>query len=150
MGYGAFARLLRRSTIVLTDSGGVQEEAPSLGKPVLVMRDTTERPEAVSAGTARLVGTDPDRVYAEVDHLLTSAQAYQAMANAVNPYGDGRAAQRTAGAIEHMFELARGPRHSGSGACRRSGTPSRALNRPSGLTTTRSQAPGPRHPSRKN
>ena len=108
MGYGAFARLLRRSTIVLTDSGGVQEEAPSLGKPVLVMRDTTERPEAVSAGTARLVGTDPDRVYAEVDLLLTSAQAYQAMANAVNPYGDGRAAARTAGAIEHMFEL--GPR----------------------------------------
>jgi UDP-N-acetylglucosamine 2-epimerase (non-hydrolysing) len=108
MGYGAFARLLRRSTIVLTDSGGVQEEAPSLGKPVLVMRDTTERPEAVSAGTARLVGTDPDRVYAEVNHLLTSAQAYQAMANAVNPYGDGRAAQRTVGAIEHMFKL--GPR----------------------------------------
>jgi UDP-N-acetylglucosamine 2-epimerase len=108
MGYGAFARLLRRSTIVLTDSGGVQEEAPSLGKPVLVMRDTTERPEAVSAGAARLVGTDPDRVFAEVDHLLTSAQAYQAMANAVNPYGDGRAAQRTAGAIEHMLEL--GPR----------------------------------------
>ncbi len=108
MGYGAFARLLRRSTIVLTDSGGVQEEAPSLGKPVLVMRDTTERPEAVSAGTARLVGTDPDRVYAEVNHLLTSAQAYRAMANAVNPYGDGRAAQRIVGAIEHMFKL--GPR----------------------------------------
>jgi UDP-N-acetylglucosamine 2-epimerase (non-hydrolysing) len=108
MGYGAFARLLRRSTIVLTDSGGVQEEAPSLGKPVLVMRDTTERPEAVAAGTARLVGTDPDRVYAEVDHLLTSAKAYQAMANAVNPYGDGRAAERTASAIEHLFEL--GPR----------------------------------------
>jgi UDP-N-acetylglucosamine 2-epimerase (non-hydrolysing) len=109
MSYGAFARLLRRSTIVLTDSGGVQEEAPSLGKPVLVMRDTTERPEAVTAGTARLVGTDPDRVYAEVDHLLTSAQAYQAMANAVNPYGDGRAAERTAGAIEHMFGLGARP-----------------------------------------
>jgi UDP-N-acetylglucosamine 2-epimerase (non-hydrolysing) len=109
MGYGAFVRLLRRSTIVLTDSGGVQEEAPSLGKPVLVMRDTTERPEAISAGTARLVGTDPDRVYAEVDHLLTSAQAYQAMANAVNPYGDGRAAERTASAIEHMFGLGARP-----------------------------------------
>ncbi|MGE5287458.1 MAG: non-hydrolyzing UDP-N-acetylglucosamine 2-epimerase [Micromonosporaceae bacterium] len=109
MGYGEFARLLRRSTIVLTDSGGVQEEAPSLGKPVLVMRDTTERPEAVSAGTARLVGTDPDRVYAEVDHLLTSTHAYQAMANAVNPYGDGRAAERTARAIEHMFELGARP-----------------------------------------
>jgi UDP-N-acetylglucosamine 2-epimerase (non-hydrolysing) len=108
MDYGAFARLLRRSTIVLTDSGGVQEEAPSLGKPVLVMRDTTERPEAVFAGTARLVGTDPDRVYAEVDRLLTSTQAYAAMASAVNPYGDGRAAERTARAIEHMFGL--GPR----------------------------------------
>jgi UDP-N-acetylglucosamine 2-epimerase (non-hydrolysing) len=108
MSYGAFARLLRRATIVLTDSGGIQEEAPSLGKPVLVMRDTTERPEAVSAGTARLVGTDPDRVYGAVDHLLTSAQAYQAMASAVNPYGDGRAAQRTVSAIEHMFRL--GPR----------------------------------------
>jgi len=105
MSYGAFARLLARSTIVLTDSGGVQEEAPSLGKPVLVLRDTTERPEGVSAGTARLVGTDPDRVYAEVDQLLTDARSYRAMANAVNPYGDGRAAERTAGAIEHMFGL---------------------------------------------
>jgi UDP-N-acetylglucosamine 2-epimerase (non-hydrolysing) len=116
MGYGAFARLLRRSTIVLTDSGGVQEEAPSLGKPVLVMRDTTERPEAVSAGTARLVGTDPDRVYAEVDNLLTSAPAYEAMANAVNPYGDGRAAERTASAIEHMFELGARPAPFGPGS----------------------------------
>jgi UDP-N-acetylglucosamine 2-epimerase (non-hydrolysing) len=109
MNYGAFARLLLRSKIVLTDSGGVQEEAPSLGKPVLVMRDTTERPEGVSAGTARLVGTDPDRIYAEVDHLLTDAQSYRAMANAVNPYGDGRAAERTAGAIEHMFGLSAQP-----------------------------------------
>ena len=103
MAYGAFARLLQRSTIVLTDSGGVQEEAPSLGKPVLVMRDTTERPEAVSAGTARLVGTDPERVYSAVDQLLTCPRAYKTMANAVNPYGDGRAAQRTTKAIEHMF-----------------------------------------------
>lgn len=109
MGYGAFARLLRRSTVVLTDSGGVQEEAPSIGKPVLVTRDTTERPEAVSAGTARLVGTDPDRVYLEVDRLLTSPAAYKAMANAVNPYGDGRAAQRTVAAIEHMFGLGSPP-----------------------------------------
>ena len=101
--YGAFVRLLQRCTLVLTDSGGVQEEAPSLGKPVLVMRDTTERPEAVSAGTARLVGTDPDRLYSEVDQLLTCPQAYRAMATAVNPYGDGHAAQRTAEAIEHMF-----------------------------------------------
>jgi len=108
MGYGAFARLLQRSTVVLTDSGGVQEEAPSLGKPVLVMRDTTERPEAVSAGTARLVGTDPDRVYSAVNQLLTCPRAYKTMANAVNPYGDG-AAQRTAEAIKHMFDLGNRP-----------------------------------------
>ena len=109
MSYGAFARLLLRSKVVLTDSGGIQEEAPSFGKPVLVLRETTERPEGVSAGTARLVGTDPDRVYAEVDRLLTDAQSYSAMANAVNPYGDGRAAERTAGAIEHMFGLSARP-----------------------------------------
>lgn len=109
LGYGPFARLLRRSTIVLTDSGGVQEEAPSLGKPVLVMRDTTERPEAVSAGTARLIGTDPARVYAETNRLLTSGHAYRGMANAINPYGDGHAASRTVGAIEHMFGLAARP-----------------------------------------
>ena len=114
MSYGPFARLLRRSTIVLSDSGGVQEEAPSLGKPVLVLRDTTERPEGVAAGTARLVGTDPDRIYAEVDQLLTDAQAYRAMANAVNPYGDGRAAERTAGAIAHMFGLSAQPTPFGS------------------------------------
>ena len=105
LGYGPFARLMRRSTIVLTDSGGVQEEAPSLGKPVLVMRDTTERPEAVSAGTARLVGTDPARVYAETKKLLTSGHAYRRMANAINPYGDGHAARRAIGAREHMFGL---------------------------------------------
>ncbi len=115
MGYGAFARLLQRSTIVLTDSGGVQEEAPSLGKPVLVMRDTTERPEAVAAGTARLVGTDPERVYSEIDQLLTCPRAYLAMANAVNPYGDGRAAQRTAEAIEHMFGFRGRPEPFGGG-----------------------------------
>ncbi len=105
MGYGAFSRILRRSTIVLTDSGGVQEEAPSLGKPVLVMRDSTERPEAVSAGTARLVGTEADRIYDAVDGLLTSTDRYRAMASAVNPYGDGLAASRTAAALEHLFGL---------------------------------------------
>jgi UDP-N-acetylglucosamine 2-epimerase (non-hydrolysing) len=115
MAYGAFARLLQRSTIVLTDSGGVQEEAPSLGKPVLVMRDTTERPEAVSAGTARLVGTDPERVYSAVDQLLTIPRAYETMANAVNPYGDGRAAQRTTKAIEHMFGFGGRPVPFGNG-----------------------------------
>jgi UDP-N-acetylglucosamine 2-epimerase (non-hydrolysing) len=108
MSYGEFARLLRRATIVLTDSGGVQEEAPTLGKPVLVMRDTTERPEAVSAGTAKLVGTDPERIFGAVQHLLSSPSAYQAMAKAVNPYGDGRAACRSVRAIEHLFDL--GPR----------------------------------------
>ena len=109
MSYGPFARLLRRSMIVLTDSGGVQEEAPSLGKPVLVTRDTTERPEAIAAGTARLVGTNPDRIYTEVCRLLTMPRAYRGMANAVNPYGDGHAAQRTIRAIEHMFGLADRP-----------------------------------------
>lgn len=116
MSYGPFARLLQRSTIVLTDSGGVQEEAPSLGKPVLVMRDTTERPEAILAGTARLVGTDPDRVWSEVDQLLTCPADYKAMANAVNPYGDGRAAQRTVEAIEYMFGLGRRPAPFGGAA----------------------------------
>lgn len=105
MSYGAFAQLLLRSKIVLTDSGGIQEEAPSLGKPVLVLRDTTERPEGVLAGTVRLVGTDPERVYAEVGELLGNTKSYDAMAGAVNPYGDGRAADRTVGAIEHMFGL---------------------------------------------
>src|SRR5260370_25509960 len=99
MHYGAFARLLLRSQIVLTDSDGVHEEAQSLGKPVLVLRDTTERPEGVCAGTARLVATDPDPVASEADHRLTNAQSYQAMANAVDPYGDGHPAQRIAAAI---------------------------------------------------
>jgi UDP-N-acetylglucosamine 2-epimerase (non-hydrolysing) len=108
LSYGAFARLLRRATVVLTDSGGVQEEAPSLGKPVLVMRDTTERPEAISAGAARLVGTDPEGVVSAVDELLCDARIYKSMAGAVNPYGDGCAAHRAVGAIEHLFSL--GPR----------------------------------------
>jgi UDP-N-acetylglucosamine 2-epimerase (non-hydrolysing) len=97
--YGSFSRLLDRSTLVLTDSGGVQEEAPSLGKPVLVLRDTTERPEAIAAGTARLIGTDEDRIIASVSELLDDSVAYDAMANAVNPYGDGRAVERSVAAI---------------------------------------------------
>jgi UDP-N-acetylglucosamine 2-epimerase (non-hydrolysing) len=105
LGYGEFARLLDRATIVLTDSGGVQEEAPSLGKPVLVMRDTTERPEAVAAGTARLVGTDRDRIVANVHALLQDADAYAAMANSVNPYGDGRAAERSCQAMARFLGL---------------------------------------------
>jgi UDP-N-acetylglucosamine 2-epimerase (non-hydrolysing) len=105
LAYGEFARLLDRATIVLTDSGGVQEEAPSLGKPVLVMRDTTERPEAVAAGTARLVGTDHDQIVANVCSLLHDADAYAAMANAVNPYGDGRAAERSCQAMARLLGL---------------------------------------------
>jgi len=97
--YGTFARLMERATLILTDSGGVQEEGPSLGKPVLVMRENTERPEAVWAGTAQLVGTDKERIFTQVRRLLHDDVAYAAMANAVNPYGDGRAARRSVEAI---------------------------------------------------
>jgi UDP-N-acetylglucosamine 2-epimerase (non-hydrolysing) len=92
--YPHFARLLALADIMLTDSGGVQEEAPALGKPVLVMRETTERPEGVVAGTARLVGTDPQRIVSEIFTLLDDKQAYGAMARAHNPFGDGKAAPR--------------------------------------------------------
>jgi UDP-N-acetylglucosamine 2-epimerase (non-hydrolysing) len=108
LGYGEFTRLLAHSSVVLTDSGGVQEEAPSLGKPVLVMRENTERPEAVDAGTVRLIGTDEDRIVAEVSTLLTDESAYEAMARATNPYGDGQAARRAVEAILHL--LGHGPR----------------------------------------
>ncbi len=101
--YGEFTRLMNLATVVLTDSGGVQEEAPSLGKPVLVMRENTERPEAVDAGTVRLIGTDEERVVQEVCNLFDSAESYRAMANAVNPYGDGHAAARTVAAVAEMF-----------------------------------------------
>ena len=103
LSYGDFARAMAASTVVLTDSGGVQEEAPSLGKPVLVLRDTTERPEAVAAGTVRLVGTDEDLIVDEVSTLLSDPVAHDAMARAVNPYGDGRAAARIVAAVEHFF-----------------------------------------------
>ena len=86
--------LLKRCDLVLTDSGGIQEEAPSLGKPVLVMRDTTERPEGVQAGTAKLVGTDRERIVGEAERLLRDPAAYAAMAQAHNPYGDGHAGER--------------------------------------------------------
>ncbi len=95
--YLPFVHLLKKAHIVLTDSGGIQEEAPSLGKPVLVMREVTERPEAVEAGTARLVGTEHDAIVRAVQGLLDDSNAYSAMANRVNPYGDGKAAQRIAG-----------------------------------------------------
>ena len=94
--YLSFVYLMEKSAIVLTDSGGIQEEAPGLGKPVLVMRDTTERPEALAAGTVRLVGTDYDRIVGEVSRLIDDEEAYRLMSHAVNPYGDGRACPRIA------------------------------------------------------
>jgi UDP-N-acetylglucosamine 2-epimerase (non-hydrolysing) len=97
--YLPFVYLMSRAFIILTDSGGIQEEAPSLGKPVLVMRDTTERPEAVSAGTVKLVGTDPECIVATVCQLLTQPETYDAMAFAHNPYGDGKASHRIAEAL---------------------------------------------------
>lgn len=97
--YLPFVWLMDRSDLILTDSGGVQEEAPSLGKPVLVMRETTERPEAIDAGTVRLVGTDEDLIITEASRLLDDPSTYEAMARAHNPYGDGRAAGRILDAI---------------------------------------------------
>lgn len=103
--YTMLVRLMRASTLILTDSGGIQEEAPSLGKPVLVLRKTTERPEGVHAGVARLVGTDQDVIVTEASRLLQDAQAYLAMSQTASPYGDGRAAQRILGAVRHRFGL---------------------------------------------
>lgn len=100
--YLPFVYLMKRSHIILTDSGGIQEEAPSLGKPVLVMRDTTERPEAVTAGTVRLVGTDTQRIVTETLLLLNDPAAYQRMAFAHNPYGDGTACQQICQAFEAL------------------------------------------------
>jgi UDP-N-acetylglucosamine 2-epimerase (non-hydrolysing) len=102
-GYRHFVALMSRCRLVLTDSGGVQEEAPSLGKPVLVMRDTTERPEGVTAGTALLVGPRADTIVERTVHLLEDRRAYEAMASAVNPYGDGRAAERILARIHRFF-----------------------------------------------
>jgi UDP-N-acetylglucosamine 2-epimerase (non-hydrolysing) len=101
--YRSFVALMSRCRLVLTDSGGVQEEAPSLGKPVLVMRDTTERPEGVTAGTALLVGPRADTIVEHTAHLLEDRRAYESMANAVNPYGDGRAAERICARIHRFF-----------------------------------------------
>lgn len=106
--YAEFTRVLNLADVVLTDSGGVQEEAPSLGKPVLVMRENTERPEAVVAGTVRLIGTHRKRLVDEVSLLLDSEEAYSGMANAINPYGDGSAARRVIEAIRWRF--GEGPR----------------------------------------
>ncbi|MDE6285996.1 MAG: UDP-N-acetylglucosamine 2-epimerase (non-hydrolyzing) [Muribaculaceae bacterium] len=102
--YLSFVRLMSIASVVLTDSGGIQEEAPGLGKPVIVMRDTTERPEAVDAGTVKLVGTCEERIVEEVSALLLSEQAYTRMANAVNPYGDGHASPAI---IEGLYNFIR-------------------------------------------
>ena len=97
--YLPFVLLMERCYLVITDSGGVQEEAPSLGKPVLVMRDTTERPEAVEAGTVKLVGTDFVRIFTEASRLLNDIDVYTEMSRAINPYGDGKAAKRVLDAL---------------------------------------------------
>jgi UDP-N-acetylglucosamine 2-epimerase (non-hydrolysing) len=105
LGYADFIAALKSAYLVLTDSGGVQEEAPALGKPVLILRNTTERPEGVACGVARLVGTTSERIVRETGRLLEDPRAYEAMARAHNPYGDGRAARRIVDAIRHQFGL---------------------------------------------
>ncbi|MDR7416723.1 MAG: UDP-N-acetylglucosamine 2-epimerase (non-hydrolyzing) [Armatimonadota bacterium] len=103
--YGPFVALERRAYLILTDSGGVQEEAPTFGTPVLVLRETTERPEGIEAGVAKLVGTDPDRIVEEASRLLRDPEAHARMANATNPYGDGRAAVRIRQILRVHFGL---------------------------------------------
>ena len=103
--YLEFVHLMNKATIVLTDSGGIQEEAPGLGKPVLVMRDTTERPEALESGTVHLVGTDYDKIVNEVSTLLDDSKAYEKMSKAVNPYGDGRACMRIVDIIAKIWQF---------------------------------------------
>jgi UDP-N-acetylglucosamine 2-epimerase (non-hydrolysing) len=116
--YTAMAKLLARCDLVITDSGGLQEEAPSLDKPVLVARDSTERTEGVDAGTLRMVGTDPDRIASEAARLLDDTVAYAAMADARNPYGDGRAAHRIVAQLDHMVTGVNAPEPFGSGYSR--------------------------------
>ncbi|MEA5628365.1 non-hydrolyzing UDP-N-acetylglucosamine 2-epimerase [Nostoc sp. UHCC 0251] len=103
--YGELVGAIGRSHLLLTDSGGLQEEAPSLGKPVLVLRDTTERPEAVAAGTAKLVGTTTENIFANAAELLSDPDAYEAMANAINPFGDGHAAERILQIVQNYLGL---------------------------------------------
>ena len=98
--YLPFVYLMTKSQIILTDSGGIQEEAPSLGKPVLVMRDTTERPEALNAGTVKLVGIQEDSIYEEAKRLLTNPDDYAMMSKSMNPYGDGNACKRIVKALK--------------------------------------------------
>lgn len=107
--YEPFVQLINKSHLILTDSGGIQEEAPSLGKPVLVLREVTERPEGVDAGTVKLVGRDPACIIGETSRLLTDSNAYTAMARAVNPYGDGHASERIADSLIAHFSKDRAP-----------------------------------------
>lgn len=107
--YRLFVHLMISADVVITDSGGIQEEAPALGKPVLVMRDTTERPEGIKAGTARMVGTSAETIARQLTILLTERNEYDRMAMAINPYGDGRAAIRIADHIEYYFGLRTDP-----------------------------------------
>lgn len=109
LGYPELVAAMQRCALVLTDSGGLQEEAPALGKPVLVLRDATERPEAVEIGVARLVGTDPDRILAAATELLTSPTAYAEMAKGISPYGDGKAADRIARLVAGAVRTAKLP-----------------------------------------
>jgi len=118
LGYATFSRLLRRCHFVITDSGGIQEEAPSLGKPVLVTRETTERTEGLEAGTLRLVATDPVVIQREGARLLDDPAAYERMAGAANPYGDGHAAERIVGALEHLLLGGEPPAQFGPGYSR--------------------------------
>jgi UDP-N-acetylglucosamine 2-epimerase (non-hydrolysing) len=105
--YLDFVNIMARSHLIITDSGGVQEEGPSLAKPILVLREVTERPEAVMYGTVRLVGLDEEKIFRAADRLLTDRRAYRAMATAINPYGDGHAARRTVHIIKHYFGFSR-------------------------------------------
>ncbi|MFM7012905.1 MAG: non-hydrolyzing UDP-N-acetylglucosamine 2-epimerase [Betaproteobacteria bacterium] len=109
--YVPFVRLMNSSTIIITDSGGIQEEAPALGKPVLVMRETTERPEAVEAGTVKLVGTDINLIVASANELLDNSDAYEAMSRAHNPFGDGKASERIISTIKEWWTRTRSPRN---------------------------------------
>jgi len=117
--YLPFVRLMERSYLILTDSGGIQEEAPALGKPVLVMRDVTERPEAVEAGTAKLVGTDPEAILSWAEKLLHSGSAYRKMACAHNPFGDGRASARIAAALRRFLLQPESRQTTANTPCRR-------------------------------
>jgi UDP-N-acetylglucosamine 2-epimerase (non-hydrolysing) len=103
--YVTFVSLMDRADLILTDSGGIQEEAPALGVPVLVARDTTERPEGIDAGVVKLVGTDADEIFSVGEELLSNASVYARMAGGGSPYGDGHASQRICDAVEYVLEL---------------------------------------------